>query len=1025
MSMTRFRSQKSVNTLLCSLLAACCLTSSLKAAEAPAGAFSYYEVRTGSILTLDVKIAELLTPLLSAISLGEASLEEVSSEIDAPSEEDIALAEEQFPIYVAGLDSRGYATIIATYIRRISDENFEMLVGAEFSEFLNVFVDRMDEEEFAPLFSQYLGELASSYLTSGSDKSFVEYMVSSSLNLTPEQFSNLYVDYIETLWQYYVTNATPEQLSRITEDDKSIPLNSANLVEYDEKYFDELTEHLTVISEEEFLTDYRFYITQEIGRQINETTSSGTSTQTEVPPTVVTNTVVTTETNSEEGPTTETISTVETVIGGDTTTVTESGDVITTQTVTQTVIPPPMQTSFSSISTEESMRLIRRRIASIAIDIFLEPFKKDFIESTQSYTDEFSIAQLGTLLGIPVVEGEGQVQGEGEGLRTFDLSQTGSEPALPAGVKNLVDWLKGELAASSAANREELASLELFGGENFLNEVKLKLRVVENIPYPNRRLLEIALLAAIAEYNADERLDEGKFETLRTAVLSLVAVYAEFDPTKREAVDSQQQGAEVETAQQQGAEDGEVDWLFIGCGCEIEPPNVIYGFYPSWLVPEPGDAEQSIDFRFYDRVAYFGLALDENGNIPEDDHWRENGVLNDFIQNAHIRNTRIDLAVYSPTWHKWESTQIDFAVDNLQENLSFPLRFGPVMDFASNYLVPIFPTYSETIGKNTMGDGLTLYFDDLENPDGTVRDLTKIISLVIKLSQRFEIVFPGEPPPINLMLDFKKEHTVAVLEALKTVFIGTPTNPDQYISRVLIFLEPDSYISSQNLSAAVRGVFRDNDSAAVLRKVSPILIPSMSVSEERDFPSLTQGLNDLRWTFGNAGGAAIWPIPLNNNPNGAQIEQAFEEAMIDPADGFWIDIRSVARRVYFSSRLPLIFAMTGLFLLSMLILIWSIREPIKPLILVIAKTLGFTSFVLFMLSAIFIDPYINQWRIVFFLVPLLFVVTIVPMQNSSMPNVKVNLTGNRYIKRRMKMQRSRVLRGLRRKVKQGWSSNES
>jgi hypothetical protein len=199
----------------------------------------------------------------------------------------------------------------------------------------------------------------------------------------------------------------------------------------------------------------------------------------------------------------------------------------------------------------------------------------------------------------------------------------------------------------------------------------------------------------------------------------------------------------------------------------------------------------------------------------------------------------------------------------------------------------------------------------------------------------------------------------------------------------------------------------------------------MSVSEERDFPSLTQGLNDLRWTFGNAGGAAIWPIPLNNNPNGAQIEQAFEEAMIDPADGFWIDIRSVARRVYFSSRLPLIFAMTGLFLLSMLILIWSIREPIKPLILVIAKTLGFTSFVLFMLSAIFIDPYINQWRIVFFLVPLLFVVTIVPMQNSSMPNVKVNLTGNRYIKRRMKMQRSRVLRGLRRKVKQGWSSNES
>lgn len=1024
MSMLRFRSQKSANTLLSSLLAACCLIPSLNAAEAPAEAFSYYEVRTESILTLDTKITELLTPLLSGISQGEATLEVVSSENIAPSEEDIALAEEQFPVYVAGLDSKDYASIIALYIQRISEEDFEMLVGAEFSEFLNIFVDRMDEEEFAPLFSRYLGELASSYLTSGSDLAFDEYMVSNALNLTPEQFSNLYVDYIETLWQYYVTNATPEQLSRIIESDESIPLNSANLVEYDEKYFDELTEHLTVIPKEEFLADYRFYITQEIGRQINGTTSNGTSTDpnttVEVPPTVVTNTVITTETDSEEGPTTETISTVETVIGSDTQTVTESGDVITTQTVTQTVIPLPIPSTFSSISTEESLRLIRRRIASVAIDIFLESFKEDFLESTQSYTNEFSIAQLGTLFGVPVVESEIQ----DEGLRKFNLSQSGAdsdaEPALLGGVKDLVDWLKGELAARSAANREELASLELFGGEDFLNEVKLKLRVVENIPYPNRRLLEIALLVAIEEYQTDERIDEGKLEILHAAVLSLVTVHAEFDPirvvlTEGEAADSQQQGAE----------DEEVDWLFIGCGCEIELPNVIYGFYPSWLVPEPGDAEQSIDFRFYDRVAYFGLALDESGNIPEDDHWRENGVLNDFIQNAHIRNTRIDLAIYSPTWHKWEGTQIDFAVDNIQENLSFPLRFGPVMDFASNYLAPIFPTYSETIGKNTMGDGLTLYFDNLENPDGTVRDLNKIISLVTKLTQRFEIVFPGEPPPINLMLDFKREHTEAVLEALKSLFIGTPTNPDQYISQVLIFLEHDSYTSSQILSAAVRDVFRDNDSAAVLRKVNPIVIPLMSMSEEKDFPSLTRGLNDLRWTFGNAGGAAIWPIPLDNNPNGAQIKLAFEEAMIDPAEGFWIEVRGVARRVYFGSRLPLIFAMTGIFLLSMLVLIWSIREPIKPFILVIVKTLGFTSFVLFMLSAIFIDPFINQWRIVFFLLPFLFVVTIVPMQNSSMPDVKVNLTGNRYIKRRMKMQRSRVLRGMRRKMKQGWSSNES
>ena len=82
---------------------------------------------------------------------------------------------------------------------------------------------------------------------------------------------------------------------------------------------------------------------------------------------------------------------------------------------------------------------------------------------------------------------------------------------------------------------------------------------------------------------------------------------------------------------------------------------------------------------------------------------------------------------------------------------------------------------------------------------------------------------------------------------------------------------------------------------------------------------------------------------------------------------------------------------------------------------------------LFMLSRIFIDPYINPWRIVFFLLPILIVFFIVPLQ-SAVPSVNVspNITGNRYVKRKIKMQKSRVLRSLRRKVKQGiWNHNDS
>ncbi|MFT4861929.1 MAG: hypothetical protein ACI95C_001141 [Pseudohongiellaceae bacterium] len=642
---------------------------------------------------------------------------------------------------------------------------------------------------------------------------------------------------------------------------------------------------------------------------------------------------------------------------------------------------------FNNLSTEESVTLIRRHIAAVAKPNFVAFFRQNVIQSTSDYTDPYNPAQLATLLELP-------------------------------GFAALV---RQELNIRNARDLRRLDSLTAFADDAFLMGVRADLNFVSNIPYPNMRLLRIAVSHVLDQYNPDSlvtgvKLPSQQFQILYDATIASASLYDESGPVAGPA-SRQIASAEQDPLAAAAARGGEVKWNFLGCGCEIDSTNVIYGFYPTWEVPTPGSDAQQIDLRYYDRVAYFGLTLNERGDISNDDYWREGGVLNKFIQDAHIRNTYIDLAIYSPAWHLWGDPQINIATANIVDKLSIPLQFGLLTSFASNYLVPIFPTYSETIGKNTMGDGLTLYFDNLEDPQtGAVKNLDMIVRLVSNLSRELAREFSDDIPPINLMLDFQAKNATGVLAQLRPLILGTDANMNQYVSRVLIFLEQDTWDSSQNLIDSVRTVFKEDDSAGVFRKLAPILIPAMN--EPSSFTSLTRDLRDLRWTFGNAGGAAIWPIPIENSENSFLIEKSFNTAMVDDGFGFWHEVRSQTRIVYFQARLSLIFTMTGLFLVSMLILIWSIREPIHPIVLWVAKAFGFVTFTLFMLSAIFIDPYINPLRIVFFLLPLLFVITIVPLQ-SSMPEVKVNTGSNKYVKRTIKMQRSRVLRGLRRKLKQG------
>ena len=476
-------------------------------------------------------------------------------------------------------------------------------------------------------------------------------------------------------------------------------------------------------------------------------------------------------------------------------------------------------------------------------------------------------------------------------------------------------------------------------------------------------------------------------------------------------------------------------WNFLGCGCDIEQENVIYGFYPTYLLPTT-QQRQEIDLRFYDRIAYYGLTLDTAGDVSDDVLWANDGVMNEFIHKAHLRDTRVDLAIYAPTWDELSHDKIEIASANIVDKLSIPLEYGSYL--SGRTLPPIGPTVEEVITRETMGDGVTLFFDNLEDPlTGEVKELNQIIDIVAELADSLDTNFGVDTTPINLMLDFKSENTAEVFQQLRPLFIGTDERHDHFVSRVLVFLEQDTLDSSQALLAAVRTVFDDGNNASnVLLKINPILIPAMD--QDGRFSSLASDLRGLRALFGVNGGSGIWPIPLGSvsiseeepsvdvepqsvdslvisNPAeiDRQIESAFLSAMVDDTgSGF---IRGV-RTYYFPYRQLIIFLMTLISVLSLFTFMASIFEPTNKIILGVARWVGvYSSFILIWSLWIWIDPYISLTRCLWFFVPLIAVWIAGSFQHSA-STMSVNISGNKFLSRQLKRQKSRGLRRVRTKM---------
>lgn len=865
---------------------------------------------------------------------------------------DMEVAAEQ---YISRLDRGDYAGLLSDYVANLDAEQFESLVDTGFTSAFAFYISEISDSEFADLYREFLGELTSDYLVGGSEIDFPEYVLTRILPLDRDQYRILYDDYARTLWRYFVETASEDELLDLLGDDYEEILATTDYSIDAPIYFDDLDAEIIGVSEAQFVAVYTDYVTEMIGGLIND-------------PSIL-----------EPAPNS---SPLDMSLDDDANNGESAGE--------ENELPGALgleAITFTDLTPEASLGLLRLNIATVAREYFIGPFKTHLQLHAQLYTEAASDEQLLSLL---------QLEGFSE-------------------------LIEARRIAYNETNQNRITAIEALLRDEFLTPVRSKLQLVESIRYPNRRLLDIAINLALEDYNpakstGGDVLNSEQFGLLLNAVLNSVQAY-----NRRGVIQNASSAGEGGSTGLAAA--AEASWRFVGCGCEIEGDRVIYGFYPSWALPYPGGASQEIDFRYYDRVAYYGMNLDREGELGTDDYWSPQGAMNEFIIRAHYQMTEVDLAIYVPHWQEWSVEQLNVVPKNIIERIEVPLRQGAFTQFAEDFLVPFYPAESETLGRNYMGDGLTLLFDDLEEDNlEQVKDLSNIVLLVQNLSAQLKLRFGEDAPPINLVLDFHQHNTTAVLQQLKLIIGGSEGDTDEYTSRLLVFLEQDIRKSRQQLTQSIQEVFVNNDSE-VLDKLFPVLIPALDADGQ--FSTLSRELTSMRGMFGGeTGGAAIWPIPTKNTGADGLVEAAFNQSMELGGSGFWFDAERIIESIYFKQRLWWIFAFTFIFSISLVVIFFSFYEPVNRFALALSRWLGGITLVLFFAVVVFVDPHLHWWRIAYFLFPFLFLVLFLPWQNAPVPAGGVNLKGNKYVNRGIRRQKSRLTRGLRRSIRKAiWHRN--
>jgi hypothetical protein len=312
-----------------------------------------------------------------------------------------------------------------------------------------------------------------------------------------------------------------------------------------------------------------------------------------------------------------------------------------------------------------------------------------------------------------------------------------------------------------------------------------------------------------------------------------------------------------------------IRWDGGSCGCSHKLSRVVYGFYPFWLadqvqIPEgtdPADAKQLVDFSLLSRVGYYGVYLDEGGGISQPRHWRNDRNDLGFVKTLEKYRPDLDLVVYTNAWQTWTETQINKAATAVADELALPLP-ATTRSRLTGWL-PFGPTAAPTLG-----DGVTVYFDDFTNP--AKAELRKNISSFL---QKLWQALQANPKRLglNVMIGIRWDELgeqSAIFGELSSLLIEQD-NAKLGIDLLLVLLEEPTTNTKKMLRSKIENEFKGLNRKNVLRKIIPIVSPA---GHDKELPKpYAQFTDDLIYFEDNFKGVGLWPLPLTQAPDAAKI----------------------------------------------------------------------------------------------------------------------------------------------------------
>jgi len=318
-----------------------------------------------------------------------------------------------------------------------------------------------------------------------------------------------------------------------------------------------------------------------------------------------------------------------------------------------------------------------------------------------------------------------------------------------------------------------------------------------------------------------------------------------------------------------------IEWQGEDCGCLQDlSGRTVYGFYPFWKAGTP----QTVNFSLLSRIAYYALSFDSKGEMSPLLHWHRRTA--DFVTEAQRYRTKVDLVIYKNDWADWfnfsRKDQL-FVIDKTTRNIVRAVD-QKMPDTFENRIKSLVSSKEST----TMGDGVTLYFDEYPENAQAVAFFESFIKTL-----RLKLKAANSNYKLNLMLPMHAiGRGIYTFENLEKFMNDENTVADDDIDLFLVMLEKPTTDTKKALrlsfeqDRSFKGIQRKN----MLRKIVPVISPlGHKANEYKQFE------DDLIYFEDNFGGVGFWPLPLAEQKGAEMVEQAVREVFVKKTDLDFID----------------------------------------------------------------------------------------------------------------------------------------